>query len=112
MKVVYYAGKNGFEPIKLFLDSLDKKQQMKILRILQYIKEYGLQSMIPHLKKLAGLPLWEIRILGKDNIRLLYILEYENTIIILHGFIKKTQKTDKKDIQIALQRYDEWKARK
>lgn len=112
MKVVYYVSKNSFEPIKLFLDSLDKIQQTKIIRILQYIREYGLQSVIPHLKRLSGLPLWEIRILGKDNIRLFYILEFKNTIIILHGFIKKTQKTGKQDVSIALKRYTEWKSRK
>lgn len=110
--VVYYTSNSGFNPIKLFLDSLEKKQQSKLLRILEQIKEYGLQSVIPHLKKLSGLPLWEIRILGKDNIRLLYVLAYVNTIVVLHGFIKKTQKTNKKDIRIALRRYEEWKLQK
>lgn len=112
MRVVYYVSKNGFEPIKLFLDSLDEKQQTKIIRILQYIREYGLFSVIPHLKKLSGLPLWEIRILGKDNIRLLYILEHQYNVVVLHGFIKKTQKTDRQDINIALKRYMEWKLQK
>jgi phage-related protein len=111
-KIVYYVSRNGNNPIKVFLDSLNQKQQVKILRILGYIKEYGLQSVIPHLKKLSGTPLWEIRILGKDNIRLLYILEFRNTIIILHGFIKKTQKTEKQDIIIALNRFQDWKSKK
>ncbi len=110
--MIYYVNNNEFNPIKQFLDSLEKKQQTKILRILEQIRGYGLQSAIPHLKKLTGLPLWEIRLLGKDNIRLLYVLEFKNTVIILHGFIKKTKRTDMRDINIALQRYKEWKSQK
>ena len=52
-------------------------------------------------------PLWEIRVLGKDNIRVLYTWRYKDTIILLHGFIKKKQKTPRKDINIAMSRYEE-----
>ncbi|MBI5614428.1 type II toxin-antitoxin system RelE/ParE family toxin [Candidatus Gottesmanbacteria bacterium] len=68
-QVYYYRSPSGEIPIEKFLDSLQDKQQAKILRIFQYIKEYGLSAILPHTKKLSGTPLWEIRILGKDNIR-------------------------------------------
>ena len=38
------------------------------MRIFQYPEKLGTTSAIPHLKKLQGTPLWEIRILGKDSI--------------------------------------------
>ena len=72
---------------------------------------YGLTSIIPHTKKLKGSPLWEIRIRGKDNIRILYVVHTENSIVVFHGFVKKTQKTSQKEIDIALERYKDWNKR-
>jgi len=105
---VYYYTFNSHNPFKDFLDSLNKQQQAKILRIIQNIYNYGLTSAIPHLKKVTGTPFWEIRVLGKDNLRAIYIHPNLNSILILHGFIKKTQKTPQKEIQIAFNRYRQW----
>ena len=58
-----------------------------------------------------GTNLWEIRILGKDNIRAIYALIYNNQILIVHGFIKKSQKTPVKDINLSLARYKDWEKR-
>ena len=90
---------------------MDTKQQTKLLRIIKYAEIYGLQSILPHVKKLSGTPLWEIRILGKDNIRAIYATIYNNSILILHGFIKKSQKTPTKEIDISLYRFKEWTQR-
>lgn len=107
-KVTYYTSKDGKNPIRGFLDECNKQQQAKLLRIIENIKQYGLQSVIPHLKKLEGYPLWEIRILGKDNIRVIYALLVEKEILLLHGFFKKSQKTPLADINIAIKRQNEW----
>lgn len=105
--VQYYLTPTGQNPVSDFLDSLTQQQQSKILRIFSYIEMYGLLSVIPHLKKVVGTPLWEIRILGKDNIRILYITLAEDAIMALHGFIKKKQKTPRKELSIALSRYEQ-----
>lgn len=110
--VYYYISPSGDNYISAFLDSLTQKQQAKILRILQYIKEYGLSAVLPHTKKLTGTPLWEIRILGRDNIRVFYAVPLKNTILILHGFLKKSQKTPVHELQIAVTRYEQWKNNK
>ncbi|MDO8658015.1 MAG: type II toxin-antitoxin system RelE/ParE family toxin [Candidatus Levybacteria bacterium] len=109
-RVIYYVSKNGNNPIRNFLDNLSPKQQAKILRIFMYIKEYGLQSVVSHVKKLSGTQLWEIRVLGQDNIRVFYGLISKNGVLILHGFIKKKQKTPEKEIDLALKRYSEWQS--
>jgi len=111
-KIEYYTTLEGKNPVSDFLDSLSGKQQGKVLRVLQTIAEYGLLSVLPHLKKLTGTALWEIRILGKDNIRIFYVVPYKERVLLLHGFIKKKQKTSPKEIAIALQRFAEWAARK
>ncbi|MFV1917708.1 MAG: type II toxin-antitoxin system RelE/ParE family toxin, partial [Patescibacteria group bacterium] len=51
---------------------------------------------------------WEIRILGKDNIRIFYAVVYKGDVLMLHGFIKKTRKTPRKELLVALDRYREW----
>ena len=107
--IFYYISPMGDNPIKQFLDSLSKRQQVKILRIFQYMKEYGLSAILPHIKKVTGTPFWEIRILGKDNLRVFYAVPSRNSILILHGFIKKSEKTPMKELQTALKRYEEWK---
>jgi len=45
---------------------------------------------------LKGSLLWEIRIRGKDNIRLLYAVYMEKAILILHGFVKRHKRLHKK----------------
>lgn len=107
-KVLYYTTTTGENPFDKFLDSLSEKQQRKILRILTTIKVYGLTYAIPHIKKLTGTPLWEIRILGQDNIRVLYAALVNDEILILHGFSKKSQKTPTKEIKTAIDRLNEW----
>ncbi|MBM3205607.1 type II toxin-antitoxin system RelE/ParE family toxin [Candidatus Shapirobacteria bacterium] len=108
-KIVYFTSISGENPVSRFIDSCAKKQQIKILRILKHLEEYGLGGVIPHLKKLSGTPFWEIRILGKDNIRIIYVVEAKKMIVLLHGFFKKTPKTLKKEIEICYQRYKELK---
>lgn len=110
--VQYYLTPIGENPVSDFLDSLTQQQQSKILRIFSYIEQYGLLSVIPHIKKVVGTPLWEIRILGKDNIRIFYIALGENDVMILHGFIKKKQKTPQKELSIALARYKQFQLAK
>lgn len=100
--VFYYITASGRKVVQEFIDSLEKAQQVKVLRIINTIESYGLLSVIPHLKKISGTHLWEIRILGKDNIRIFYVTLSRESILILHGFIKKKQKTDTREILIAL----------
>lgn len=104
--VDYYLDEKGNNPVKDFIDDLSNKQKAKVFRIIETIEKYGLDTAIPHLKRLKGYPLWEIRILGRDNIRLFYVVRFSNTIILLHGFVKKTQKTPQKEISIAMKRFE------
>jgi len=109
MRVEYFQSSNTVNPVKDFLESLDKKQKAKIFRILQNIETYGLVAVIPHIKKLSETSFWEIRVLGNDNIRILYIVPTTTSILLLHGFQKKTQKTPQKELKIAFQRYNLYK---
>lgn len=107
-KVIYYTNTTGENPTRKFIESLQEKQQRKIIRILTYIEEYGLITAIPHVKKLTGTPLWEIRILGQDSIRVLYATIEKDIILVLHGFIKKSQKIPHKELETTINRLNDW----
>lgn len=108
-KVIYFTEQTGINPVSDFFDSLTPSQQVKILRIIECIEKYGPQSVIPHLKKISGTPFWEIRVLGKDNLRVIYLVPINKTVLLLHGFLKKKQKTPRKEITTAYRRYNSWK---
>lgn len=110
-KIIYYISPTGNNPVSDFLDTLESNSQTKILRILHNIQEYGLDSVIPHTKKLSGTPFWEIRILGQASIRIIYIIPVKSQVLLLHGFKKKTQKKPLKELAIASKRYQEYTLR-
>jgi len=84
------------------LDSLSGKQVQKITWTLQLIEEMKIVP-IKYFKKLVNTDdIWEVRIQSGNNIyRLLGFFDGESVVILNHGFQKKTQKTPKKEIQIA-----------
>ncbi len=81
MKVIYYISLSGKNPVQEFINSLEIKQRVKIRRLLLNIQEYGLTSIVAHIKKLSGTPLWEIRILGQDNLRVFFVTKQREEII-------------------------------
>ncbi|WP_449258488.1 type II toxin-antitoxin system RelE/ParE family toxin [Chlorobium limicola] len=76
-------------------------------RISLLVMEYGPQVRMPHTKAMGG-GLFEMRPKGRDGIgRAFYCYVKGNKIIILHSFIKKTQKTPQKELRLALKRMQE-----
>jgi len=103
IKVIFYKSDTGFEPVKAWL----KKQSKKDKKIL------GEDIMTVQFRWPLGMPL--VRSLGKglheirsnlsDNriARVLFCVK-AGLIILLHGFVKKTQQIPPKEIEIARQR--------
>ena len=58
--------------------------------------------MLPHTKKISA-NLFELRISGKQEIRIFYSF-HKSQIFLLHGFVKKSQKIPQKEIKIASQK--------
>ena len=78
--------------------------------ISQLIEEFGLERVRePHVKHLRG-SLWEMRMKGKDGIsRALYVTAAGKRVVVVRAFIKKTQKTPNREIDLALKRAKEIK---
>jgi phage-related protein len=103
--VEFFTNPHGKSPVQEFIDRCSARQQVKILRFLKYLQEFGLTTAIPNSRKLKGTPLWELRILGRDNIRIIYATVGKGRVVVLHLFSKKTLKTPRKEVKIALDRY-------
>jgi len=101
-----YIDSRGKDPIEEHLKKSTEIQRAKIIRLTEHLEKYGISQNNPALKKVSGTNIWEMRSLGKDNIRIL-CAPYNNGIVILNIFIKKSQKTNQKDLSIALKRYFE-----
>jgi phage-related protein len=102
-KIWLYRDIDSNSPVKNFIDKSNGNQKSKILKHLLYLSEFGVTKQNPYLKKITGTQLWESRILGKDNIRIICV-NSKYGIAILHIFLKKRQKTHNSDIQLATKR--------
>lgn len=82
--------------------------QARFLRLAERIALVGLESFgEPHVKHLEG-KLWELRLTGRDGIaRALYVTAISRRVIVVRAFVKKTQKTPRPEIELALQRAKE-----
>ena len=103
-KVHFYKDKNGNSPIVEYIWNLakrgDKDSRVKLKKIQEYInylRKEGKQAGEPYIKHLIG-EIWELRPI-KD--RILFVAWNGNDFILLHHFVKKTQKTPQREIEQA-----------
>ncbi len=105
---IEFYKKDRHNPIMDFILSLDERLQLDILALFRRMEEnpFTLGSLS---KKIKGAKnLFELRIKGKYVIvRLFYCYRKNKIIIVLHGFIKKSQKTPRKELDIAIKRKKE-----
>jgi phage-related protein len=110
-KVILYRSLAGDYPVQEFVNGLEIRTQSKVKDSIALLKEFGISLGLPHVKKLAGTELWELRILGSDSLRVLYIAMTGRVFVLLHGFKKKKNKISTKDIMIAQARLAELRSR-
>src|SRR3989338_10755158 len=106
--IIYYETSQGKSPVFEFIQILNVKARNKIAEVLDLLEEHGILLGHPLSKKLTGTPLWELRILGSDNIRIFYVAVVNRRFLLLHAFAKKKQKTDKKEIKTAINRLNDF----
>jgi phage-related protein len=88
--------------------TLPNDLQAKLRRIADMIEQLGLAGMRePYVKHLQG-KLWEMRMIGRDGIaRAIYVTEVGQRVVIVRVFRKKTQKTPRNEIDLALKRAEQ-----
>ena len=98
MEIEFYQKEDGTEPAQEFLDSLDPKMLAKMLRTIDLLEANGASLRRPYSAPLED-GIFELRAkFGTDITRVLYFFYIDRRIILTNGFVKKTQKTPKKEI--------------
>ena len=88
--------------------ALPAKLQARLLRLMEMVEAVGLDQIHePHVKHLDG-KLWELRAKAQEGIaRGIYVAMTGRRVIVLHVFVKKTQKTPKAALELARERMKE-----
>jgi phage-related protein len=96
------------EKVKELLAALPRDSRASFERIAGLIRADGLERVHePYVKHLEG-KLWEMRLSGQSGIaRAVYVTAIGKRVVVVHVFVKKTQKTPRREIEMALRRAKE-----
>ncbi len=99
------------DAVETELLALPKDMQARFLRIASLLQTFGPQHVgMPYVRPL-GNKLWEMRLTGRAGIgRAIYVAASGRRLVVLHAFVKKTEKTPRRALDLALARLKEMKA--
>ena len=95
--------RRGQNPVEAFIVSLPMDDRASLRARIDFLAEVGNQVREP-LSKHLGSGLFELRVKAS---RIFYCFKPGGRIVLLHGFIKKSQKTPRREMQLALKRMEE-----
>jgi len=107
-KVKYYINsQTGKEPSLEFLLKLDNKSMAKVEKYIEYLKLHKGYLDEPYSRHIKG-KIRELRVdFSNTHHRIFYFTFVKKTIILLHGFTKKTKKTPTNEIKKAMENYND-----
>lgn len=109
LDIRFYATELGAEPVREWLKLLpavDRKVIGEDMKTVQFGWPFGM----PLVRSMGG-GIWEVRIRLENRIaRVLFVLD-GSTMVLLHGFIKKTQATSQSDLDLAKDRLKQLRRR-
>ncbi len=116
-EIEFYEDERGYSDVESFIKDLRKKSLAskdarvnlnKVVAYIDILEEMGTRVGEPVTKHLDG-EIWELRPLSN---RILYAFYEEKTFVLLHHFVKKTQKTPKREIEKAKREIEDYNSRK
>ncbi|MFA6715866.1 MAG: type II toxin-antitoxin system RelE/ParE family toxin [Victivallaceae bacterium] len=108
LQVVFFKTLNGKEPVREWLLSLPEAQKKAIGTEIKVV-QYGWPLGMPVVRKMTS-DLWEVRINIPAGIaRILFTVD-EGLMVLLHGFIKKSQKTPENELKTAKKRLQQYRS--
>lgn len=112
-KVIVYEDRQGRSTIKEYVKKLEKKSQtskderVRLRKIMEYIailRQYGTRIGQPMVKHIHG-DIWELR---PTNNRIFFFFWKDDIFVLLHHFVKKTNKTPAREIEQAKRNRDDF----
>lgn len=99
--IEFYRLPSGKIPVEEFLNDLQPKMRAKAMYSLSILQEFGNDLREPYSKQ-VGNGLFELRIkFASDIARVFYFFVIDNKIVLTNGFVKKTMKTPKTELDMA-----------
>jgi phage-related protein len=99
--ILFYRTVDGKCPVQEFLDSLPGKVAQKIVWVLKLLEDMD-RMPASYFKKLVGAEdIWECRIQFGSNAYRIFCFFIDNTVVLTHGFVKKSQRTPAHEIERA-----------
>jgi phage-related protein len=109
LDIRFYATELGAEPVREWLKLLPAVDRKVIGEDMKTV-QFGWPLGMPLVRSMGG-GIWEVRIRLENRIaRVLFVLE-GSTMVLLHGFIKKTQATSQQDLDLAKDRLKQLRRR-
>lgn len=106
--VEFYVDAHGRCPVAAFLEQLPARSRDHVVRHISLLQERGPTLGMPYVRHLQG-KLWELRVRTRGAAyRLLYFFYTGRRIVFLHSFVKKTEKTPRREIDIAMRRLNDF----
>ena len=102
----FYTNSRGDELVQDFIRQQDKPTYAKTIRLLGLIAKNGPNLGMPYSRYMQD-GLYELRIRGKNEVRIFYVFQTEMTVFLLHAFKKRSKKTPYKELEIAINRKKE-----
>ncbi|MCB1154834.1 type II toxin-antitoxin system RelE/ParE family toxin [bacterium] len=107
-KITFYELPSGRQPVTEYLNTCHPKVREKIVAAIVRLEALG-PTAGPHTKKIVTEQnLFELRISHQQGIsRIIYFTLTSSHLVLLHAFTKKTQKTPRREIEVAKRRMKE-----
>lgn len=108
LPTAFFESENGKEPVREWILSLSQEGRKQVGRRVRVL-EFGWPIGMPVCRSITNRSgLWEVRIsfASRRIARVLFCI-HGGRMVLLHGFIKKTEKTPKADLDLATKRMEE-----
>lgn len=107
LNVVFYRSESGNEPVREWLKELPREDRRQIGEDIKTV-QIGWPLGMPLIRKIDK-DLWEVRAALESGIARVFFTVDRDYMILLHGFIKKSQKTPQNELKTALARLGNYK---
>ena len=102
-ELVLYTSAAGRCPVGDYVGGLDRDDRLRVADCLDLLEAFGLDLGAPHVRSL-GDKLWELRVTGHVQHRVLHFATTGRALVLLHAFTKKTVKTSPGELKTARRR--------
>ena len=102
LRVIFYQSESGAEPVREWLKELRREDRKAVGEDIK-TAQFGWPLGLPLVRKIEK-GLWEVRSNIKDGIARTFFTVEEGTMVLLHGFVKKSQETPPNELQTARRR--------